>query len=179
MPANPRHFTDGITVIDAIEALAGVCDRAVSNDGQGFSKFDREEYAGIIEKALSEGCLSGKEEKNAYRLLKKYKKQLKRLGIEYENVGHIPRAENEIDTGNILKRIPQWIEEHHFKTVSDTERLYHYDHGVYLDDGETVLKEIIESEFGDITNNKIVADMIEKVKRRTFVDGMSSIARKC
>jgi putative DNA primase/helicase len=59
---------------------------------------------------------------------------------------------------------------HHFKTVKDTERLYRYDLGVYLDDGETILKELLESEFGDRTSNRLVADVVGKVKRRTYVD---------
>jgi len=70
----------------------------------------------------------------------------------------------------INKRVQEWIAEHHFKTVSDTERLYRYDHGVYLDDGETVLKALIESEFGDKTTNRWVGDIVGKVKRRTYVD---------
>jgi phage/plasmid-associated DNA primase len=158
MPAAPRHYTDGITVLKAIGALDSV-----------FSKFDREEYAKIIDKAIEEKYLSVNEEKKAYKLPKKYKKQLKTLNIDFDEIGHIPRADNETDIGDIIKRIPQWIEQHHFKTVSDTERLYHYDHGVYLDDGEKVLKEIIEVEFGEVTTNKMVLDVIGKVKRRTYV----------
>ena len=136
--------TSSPTVLDGILALDRVCDNAKSRDGCGFNKFDREEHKDIIEKALLEGCLSSKDENKAYKLLKKYKKQLKELGIEYDNIGHIPR-ESEDDKGlaEINERIPEWIAEHHFKTMKDTEKLYHYDHGVYLDDGETVLKTII------------------------------------
>ena len=70
----------------------------------------------------------------------------------------------------VNKRVQEWIEEQHFKTVSDTERLYRYDHGVYLDDGETVLKALIEREFGEKTTNRWVGDIVGKVKRRTYVD---------
>jgi hypothetical protein len=84
---------NGFTVIDAIKVLAGVCDGAHSKDGQGFSKFDREEHEDLIGKAISEGYLSPKEEKIAYRFLKKYKKQLKSLGLDYDEIGHIPRPE--------------------------------------------------------------------------------------
>lgn len=170
MPASPRHYTKDVTVITAIKALDSLCDGAVSKDGTGFSRFDREKYAKIIDKAIFEGYLEPKEEEKAYRFLGRYKKQLKGLKINFDEIGHIPRADNETDIGDIIKRIPKWIEEHHFKTVADTERLYHYDHGVYLDDGEKVLKEIIEAEFGDVTNNKMVADVVGKVKRRTYVD---------
>jgi putative DNA primase/helicase len=67
-------------------------------------------------------------------------------------------------------RVPKWIEEHCFKTAADTERLYHYDRGVYLNDGETVLAALIEAEFGDVTTNRLIQDVIGKVKRRTYVD---------
>jgi putative DNA primase/helicase len=162
----------GPTVIEAIKALDSVCDGAATKDGCGFSKFDREEHDSLIEKAISEGYLSPKEEKAAYRFLKKYKKQLKGLGVAYDDIGHIARDGDDINNGlaEINERIPEWIAEHHFKTVKDTERLYRYDHGVYLDDGETILKALLESEFGDKTSNRLVADVVGKVKRRTYID---------
>ena len=173
MTTSPLNYTDDLTVIDAIKTIASVCDGATTKDGMGFSKFDREKHDDLINKAVSEGCLSSKEEETAYRFLKKYTKQLKGLGINYDKIGHIPRpdkGDEEKTSEQINARIPEWITEHHFKTVKDTERLYHYEHGVYLDDGETVLKTLIEAEFGDITNDRLVRDVIGKVKRRTYVD---------
>jgi len=163
---------EGLTVIDAIKALDGVCDHATTKDGAGFSKFDREEHGRLIDKAISEGYLPPKEEKTAYRFIKKYKKQLKTLGIEFNDIGHITRDGEAVDDGlaKINDRIPVWIADHHFKTVADTERLYRYDHGVYLDDGEIILKTLIENEFSDITSNRLVQDVIGKVKRRTYID---------
>ena len=171
-PGRAQQEQPGPTVIDALRLLDGVCDGAKSQDGMGFSKFDREEHSDIIEKAISEGCISTKDEKKAYRFLKKYKKQLKSLGLNYDAIGHISRDEGATDNGlaEINERIPEWIAEHHFKTVTDTERLYHYVDGVYLDDGEIVLKALIEAEFGDLTDNRLVSDIVGKVKRRTYVD---------
>lgn len=171
-PGRARQERTGPTVIDALRLLAGVCDGAKSNDGMGFSKFAREEHNDLIEKAISDGWLPPKDEKKAYRFLKKYKKQLKVLGLNYDDIGHLSRDEGATDNGlaEINERIPEWIAEHHFKTVTDTERLYHYADGVYLDDGEVVLKALIEAEFGDFTDNKMVSDIIGKVKRRTYVD---------
>ncbi|MGV8050785.1 MAG: phage/plasmid primase, P4 family [Anaerolineaceae bacterium] len=162
----------GPTVIDAIMALAGVCDGAKSQDGMGFSKFDRETHDALIEKIVADGELSRKEENTAYALAKKYRKQLKKLGIDYDQIGHIARECGAVDNSlaEINDRIPQWIEEHHFKTVSDTKKIYHYEHGVYLDNGETILEALIEAEFPDFTNNKMVSDVIGKVKRRTYTD---------
>ena len=79
------------TVIDAIKALAGVCDGAKSQDGMGFSKFDREANEDLIDKVVSGEELSPKKEKKAYAFLKKYKKQLKVLGIDYGQIGMIDR----------------------------------------------------------------------------------------
>jgi P4 family phage/plasmid primase-like protien len=162
----------GPTVIDAIRMLDAVCDGATTKDNVGFSKFDREEYEDVIQKAISGDILTKKEEKRAWALVKKYKKQFKKMGMDINDVGHIARDGQDGDNclADINSRIPVWIEEHHFKTTSDTKRIYHYDHGVYLDDGETVLEVLIESEFPDFTNNKLVADIIGKVKRRTYVD---------
>jgi P4 family phage/plasmid primase-like protien len=170
--ASHEKTPTGPTVIDAINALAGVCDGAATKDGCGFSRFDRETHNDLIEKALSTGDLSQKEEKKAYAFLKKYKKQLKGLGTDYDQIGHINggMCGDGNKFGEINDRIPAWIAEHHFKTVTDTEKLYHYASGVYLDDGEVVLKTLIEAEFGDITDNKMVSDVIGKVKRRTYVD---------
>ena len=49
-----RSEQTGPTVIDAIKALADVCDGAATKDGCGFSKFDREEHDDLIKKATSE-----------------------------------------------------------------------------------------------------------------------------
>ena len=53
----------GPNVIDAIKALAGVCDGATSKDGMGFSKFDREANEDLIDKVVSGEELSPREEK--------------------------------------------------------------------------------------------------------------------
>ena len=97
----------GPTVIDAIKALNAVCDGATSKDGAGFSKFDREEHEDIINKAL-EGYLDPKEEKAAYRFVKKYTNQLKKLGIAFNAIGHITRDESE--QGPEVEEIPEDIE---------------------------------------------------------------------
>jgi P4 family phage/plasmid primase-like protien len=91
-PEKKKEEPNCLTVIEAIEALASVCDHATSKDGAGFSKFDREEHEDLIDKAINDGDLSAKEEKTAIRFLKKYKKQLKGLGVDYEDIGHIRRV---------------------------------------------------------------------------------------
>jgi len=78
---------DGPTVIDAIRALDSVCDGAISKDGSGFNKFDREENSDLIDKAVNEGTLTPKEEKAAYRLIKKYKSSLNLLALNTKTSG--------------------------------------------------------------------------------------------
>jgi hypothetical protein len=85
------------TVITAIKALASVCDGAETKDGKGFNKMDRHKYYKLIrDKVLAKDWLSPKEEKKAFeKLLVKYKKHLADLGIEYDDIGAIPRVEKE------------------------------------------------------------------------------------
>ncbi len=82
----------GPTVIDAISALKGVCDGAKTKDGAGFNGFHIKTFKNIIDKAVSEGTLSPREEKTAYKFLGTYKKQLKGLGIEYSAIVPIYRV---------------------------------------------------------------------------------------
>lgn len=83
------------TVITAIKALASVCDGAKTKDRKGFNKMDRHKYYKvIIDKALAKEWLSLKEEKKAFeKLLIKYKEQLAVYGIDYDDIGAIPRVE--------------------------------------------------------------------------------------
>lgn len=91
------------TVIDAIRALDAVCDHAKSKDGTGFNRFDRENHEALIKKALSEEILTPYEENAANRFLGKYKKQLKILGLDYDDLGHIPR-ERSTESDDPLRR---------------------------------------------------------------------------
>lgn len=79
-----------------------------------------------------------------------------------------PEEDNGCICDDISLKLSSWIEEHHFITVTDTEQLYHYEHGVYLNNGETVLKALIEAEFGHVTTESLVRDLVGKVKRRTY-----------
>lgn len=81
-----------------------------------------------------------------------------------------PNEPEEDNCEDVNLRISSWIDQHHFITVTDTEQLYHYEHGVYLNNGETVLKTLIESEFADSTTEIMVRDVVGKVKRRTYID---------
>ncbi|MGD0954098.1 MAG: phage/plasmid primase, P4 family [Methanotrichaceae archaeon] len=163
----------GPTVIDAIKALHGVCDGATSIDGAGFDRYVLQKYGDIIQKAVSEGSLSQKEEDKAYRFLKRYKKQLKGLGIEYGQIGLINATGGGSDGDKAFDQmcalVPKWIDEYHFKTMADDETIYRHLDGVYVNDGANFIKQLVELELGDKCNNHLKNEAVGKVQRQTYV----------
>lgn len=107
--SNGQAKSTGLTVIDAIKALAGVCDGATSKDGMGFNKFEREKYEDIIKRALT-GYLSSEEEDIAYRIAKNHKKQLAALHFNFDEMGHIPRDDESENGQPMVEEIPQDIQ---------------------------------------------------------------------
>jgi putative DNA primase/helicase len=68
----------------------------------------------------------------------------------------------------ILAAIPDWIEAYHFKTTPETETIYRYTNGVYMDDGETLLKGLLEAHFKDAITNHMITEAVGHIKRRTY-----------
>lgn len=66
--------------------------------------------------------------------------------------------------------VPGWIDAHHFKTMADSETIYRYKDGVYVDDGARIVKELAELELDDDCNNFIRNEAVGKVQRKTYVD---------
>lgn len=64
--------------------------------------------------------------------------------------------------------IPGWINAHHFKTMADSEIIYRYKDGVYVDDGDRIVKELAEFELDDGCTNKIKNEALGKVQRQTY-----------
>jgi hypothetical protein len=58
-----------------------------------FDKWGWRRYKPRIERAVKAGNLSAKEEENAHKFLENYKVVLNRLGLDYEDLYPIPRAE--------------------------------------------------------------------------------------
>lgn len=79
------------TVVDAIKALKSVCRGKDIKDNVGFSRWDLDNAEKLINKACSDEKLSSGEESRAYRMLKKYQKQLSTLGIPYDSIGLLER----------------------------------------------------------------------------------------
>jgi len=55
-------------------------------------------------------------------------------------------------------------------TMRDTEEIYTYQAGVYLQNGETYLKEFIHRFFGGTENDSIVREILGKIRRSTFTE---------
>lgn len=73
-------------ILNAVQVLASVCDGAHSRDHQGFNGYDAQ-YAKIL---LSK-TWTDRDSYNAWRMLKKYRKQLASLGINYDDL--VPPAQ--------------------------------------------------------------------------------------
>jgi len=99
----------GPTVIDAIRALNSVCDGAKSNDSAGFNKFDLNTNKKLIEKVVKYGTLSRSEEKKALNFLEKYKKQLKTLNVDYDQIDLIKREPIVYDQAEKQDGLPEIV----------------------------------------------------------------------
>jgi P4 family phage/plasmid primase-like protien len=60
----------------------------------------------------------------------------------------------------------------HFKTMFDTEQLWHYEKGVYKPVGESMLKHLLEkrTEISEHLSRNFIAEVIASVKRKTFIE---------
>jgi hypothetical protein len=63
-------------------------------------------------------------------------------------------------------------EQYHFKTLKNTEEIWWYNDakGIYLSNGEVIIKSILESEFGSDLTNKQVTEALGHVQRSTYFD---------
>lgn len=70
-------------VIEAVKRLLSVCDGAVSKDGSGFNKPDSEFVNSVISR---EDRITHKQEVTLYAILRKYRVQLRSMGIDYDKI---------------------------------------------------------------------------------------------
>ena len=63
------------------------------------------------------------------------------------------------------------IEEHHFKTLSDTEEIWRYDQrkGIYVPNAECMIKARIEKDHKYKVTNKLVNEELGRIQRRTYI----------
>lgn len=74
------------TVEEAVTYLARVCDGAQANDGAGFNAFDSPFGHALAEVVDAGRALSGKQQRAAYRLVRKYRGQLAAAGIDFDEI---------------------------------------------------------------------------------------------
>lgn len=87
------------TVRQAIQAIDSRCDGAVTEDGQGFNKFDTR-FANSL---LNQSHWTEDQEKAAYNMLEKYKVQLKSIhNIEYDKLKFEYEGEKKEERGPML-----------------------------------------------------------------------------
>jgi len=74
------------------------------------------------------------------------------------------------DTAHIIAG--EIMQGHRFVTVTDTKEIYHYDPtiGVYRPLGDRVIDKLAEIALADKSSNNLVAEVLGKIRRRTYVD---------
>ena len=74
------------TVVNAVQALAGVCDYASSRDNMGYNGGDAEYGHSIANQTIGGRVLSEAQQRAAIKMIQKYRKQLATYGIEIPTI---------------------------------------------------------------------------------------------
>lgn len=69
---------------------------------------------------------------------------------------------------NLIEESLSTLGKYHFKTPDDIEALYVFREGEYIP-GETFVKGFIESMFGDSTNTGLCGEVVNHLKRRSYI----------
>lgn len=105
--SSPRMVADAIVsdLRRAVETLAGVCDGASTQDGQGFNRFDSE-FGHSLARANN---WTPKQARAAWKMTRKYRRQLEAVGIDWNAIPAPPRPEavERIAAEAAEKRTPQ------------------------------------------------------------------------
>ena len=85
---------------------------------------------------------------------------------KYYNEDYEPKVDGE----EPIDYVDELMEEHHFKTLSDTEEIWRYDQrkGIYVPNAECMIKARIEKDHKDKVTNKFVNEHIGRIQRRTY-----------
>ena len=81
-------------------------------------------------------------------------------------------TEGIIDSKQIIAQLTELATTSHiFKTMTDTREIYRYksDLGIYVNDGESLIEELCESEYGHILTSQ-VNEVKNHIRRRTLID---------
>ncbi len=173
------------TVRDAVLALKSVCDSATTRDGAGFNKFDAD-YFNI----LAGDYEGGKEirpdrELDAYGRLKKYKRQLRELGIKYSEI-IFPGSDIDADfTIEDICTDPEGKGKYRFSRALAAEALqgkldlamppdgraiHWFDGQIYRSTGIPKISQIAYSVAGDAVTRKDLLEVIDRIKSEQLLD---------
>jgi len=77
--------------------------------------------------------------------------------------------------------VPKWLADdicinHHFITHKKSFVIYHYDNGVYVPNGETVIRELAREYLGSRAKDRCVFETIKQIQDTTFRDEESFVA---
>lgn len=93
---------------------------------------------------------------------------------EFPNCNQGPNAGN--SKSNFMDELIEYtdnlIEEYQFKTTSDNDEIFYYDHenGIYVENAVPLIKEVLQQMFPDKLRLRHVNEMIAYVQRSTYVD---------
>lgn len=118
----------------------------------------------LKEAAKSHNFANEEEEKTWLRNIEALGKYLE----ENYNEDYEPKVEEKAP----IDYIDNLIEEHHFKTLSDTEEIWRYDHkkGIYVPNAECLIKARIEKDHRDKVTNRFVNEHLGRIQRRTYIN---------
>jgi hypothetical protein len=174
------------TVRDAVLALKSVCDSATTRDGAGFNKFDADYF-----NVLAGDYEGGKEiradrELDAYGRLKKYRRQLRELGIKYSEI-IFPGSDTDSDfTIEDFCTDPEDKGKWRFSRVLAAESLqdgrlsiammpdgrdiHWFDGQIYRSTGIPKISQIAYSVAGDAVTRKDLLEVIDRIKSEQLLD---------
>ncbi len=169
MPEQPKSAPTGtLDVLDAAQALYGVCDGAVKKDGEGFNKFDSAYVTNILDKKEP----TPKQLMKLYIMLKKYQKQLTKLGFPYEQI-IVPEVADAMKYFEGERFVPKFLADeildtHHILTMEDNRNMYIYVDGVYRPHAENEIERIAQSQLDTYATSRRIAEVVHYIMIATF-----------
>jgi putative DNA primase/helicase len=80
----------------------------------------------------------------------------------------ISPSEQESPKGIINQAVEELVSKYHFATFSDTDEILYYKDGVYVKEGEVLIRKEIEEEFGKRATIHICREAIDHIRRRSY-----------
>jgi putative DNA primase/helicase len=79
------------------------------------------------------------------------------------------KQSNKVDPNNLIEMITeQLFSNERFITIDSSRDIYHYEDGVYVNNGEIVIETLAEKQYGYSITNKNIAEIKNHIRRRTY-----------